>query len=266
MALSGDRPSGYRAPGNAPDVQHAGAGSEAEGHGGMASPPEMTFRSCWLPCCCWRSRGGLKQVALLSRWEGNVLKGIWATAPSDLGHASPCSRRGALLAVGSVPEWAHGLSPFRGALASVQIAYFLALPLIYFLLVGAAARAAHGELSPARLVSWTLGGVAVLTLLALGMRWTCMPGGQVEPFHLRARALSSGVCRRSSRSPRGWQHLLLDSPGAQTAAVDGAAVHRLPVTSWTIRPLSVRPRRSRRSTACCCIRCLAIPGFGWHRQ
>ncbi|HEX4963691.1 MAG TPA: hypothetical protein VF173_22890 [Thermoanaerobaculia bacterium] len=136
---------------------------------------------------------------------------------------------GTLLAVGSVPVWARGFALDRRHvdLQWMQIAYLLALALIYLLLVGDAARAAHSRLTPLQRALWALGGGAALVLLALGMRWTCMPGDQVELFYLRARAFSSGL-----------------SPLISLAAVGGG------IYTWILWELKRRRLMARQATDC----------------
>ncbi|HEX3553686.1 MAG TPA: hypothetical protein VIA62_10720 [Thermoanaerobaculia bacterium] len=136
---------------------------------------------------------------------------------------------GVLLAVGSVPSWARGLSLERLAVdwQPVQILYLTALAFVYFLLAGAAALAVHRRLTLAWAAVWAGSTVAVLALLALGLRWLCMPEDQVELFHLRARAFSSGL-----------------SPLVSLAAVGWA------VYAWTLWELKRRRLMMRQSTDC----------------
>ncbi|MFY9826433.1 MAG: hypothetical protein WAM82_34035, partial [Thermoanaerobaculia bacterium] len=99
------------------------------------------------------------------------------------------------LAVGSVPWWARRFS-LEGRIVSwqwVQIAYLGALTGVYALLVGVAARAAHVRMTRKLAAAWVLGGAVALAAIAAVLRWLCMPGGQSELFHLRARAFSSGL-------------------------------------------------------------------------
>jgi hypothetical protein len=136
---------------------------------------------------------------------------------------------GVLLAVGSVPLWAQGLALVhrRVAWEATQISYLAGLALVYGLLVYGAAKAAHGRVGAARGLGWALAGAAVLVILAAGLRWLCMPGGQVELFHLRARAFSSGL-----------------SPLISLAAV-GAAIY-----SWLLWELKRRRLMARQATDC----------------
>jgi hypothetical protein len=68
------------------------------------------------------------------------------------------------------------------------------LALAYVLLVRNAARAAHGErMGPAAGAAWAVGGALALALIVLGIWELCVPGDQIRFFHLRARALSSGL-------------------------------------------------------------------------
>jgi|GEM_PF-1430493 len=179
-----------------------------------------------LSLLAWR----LRKVALLSRegeepppgHVGNRLLVVSGTALLALA-------AGALLVVGSVPAWARGLSLDRRAVEwqPMQVAYLMALALGYVLLVGAAAWAAHSKLTMARVVIWTLGGLAALLTLAVGTRWICMPGDQVELFHLRARAFSSGL-----------------SPLISLAAVGGG------IYTWTLWELKRRWLMVRQVTDC----------------
>ncbi len=102
---------------------------------------------------------------------------------------------GVLLAVGSIPLWARAFTPTpRVILISAQWAYLVALALAFALLVRNAARAAHGRrlrLAPA--TAWTVGGGLAFALIVLGIWELCVPGTQILFFHLRARALASGL-------------------------------------------------------------------------
>lgn len=113
---------------------------------------------------------------------------------------------GSLLVVGSVPFWARGLSlDRRGVVWQLpQIVYLTAVALIYLLLVGAAARVSRPRLTPAWAAAWAMGAIAALALLGGGVRWLCMPAGQVELFYLRARAFSSGLSPLISLAAVGW--------------------------------------------------------------
>jgi hypothetical protein len=108
---------------------------------------------------------------------------------------------GMLLVVGSVPLWARYLSlgrlPVRWEAA--QVLYLLALAAVYVLLVANAARATRF-----RGLAWGLLGIVALVSLAALLWWLCMPGGQVEFFHLRARAFSSGLSPLVSLAAVGW--------------------------------------------------------------
>ncbi|HEV7784324.1 MAG TPA: hypothetical protein VGQ28_03240, partial [Thermoanaerobaculia bacterium] len=166
---------------------------------------EVLLVTVFLAAFAWR----LRRAALLEPVAG---------APVDY---APDNRRlvaagtmllalaaGALLAVGSVPFWARGLSLDRRAVIwqTPQILYLVAVALVYILLVGAAARAVHQRprLTLARAVIWTLVAAVGLALLAAGLRWLCMPNNQVELFHLRARAFSSGLSPLVSLAAVGW--------------------------------------------------------------
>jgi hypothetical protein len=102
---------------------------------------------------------------------------------------------GFLLAVGGIPLWASLFTPSpRVALISAQWAYLVALAFAYVLLLRNAAHAAHGErVRPAAAAAWTLGGALALALIVLGIWEFCVPGLQIQFFHLRARALASGL-------------------------------------------------------------------------
>ncbi len=136
---------------------------------------------------------------------------------------------GLLLAVGSVPLWAQSISlgrlPVRWEAA--QVLYLLGLAGVYGLLVANAARARHARLTRGRGLLWGLAGTLALVLLAAMLWCFCMPGGQVEFFHLRARAFSSGL-----------------SPLVSLAVVGGA------VYSWILWELKRRRLIARQSTDC----------------
>lgn len=136
---------------------------------------------------------------------------------------------GMLLVVGSVPLWARYLSlgrlPVRWETA--QVLYLLGLAAIYVLLVANAARATHARMTWFRGLAWGFLGVVALVFLAALLWWLCMPGGQVEFFHLRARAFSSGL-----------------SPLVSLAAVGGA------VYAWILWELKRRRLIARQSTDC----------------
>ncbi len=136
---------------------------------------------------------------------------------------------GMLLVVGSVPLWARYLSlgqlPVRWEAA--QILYLLGLAAVYALLVANAARAAHVRVTRFRGLAWGLLGAMALVFLAALLWWFCMPGGQVEYFHLRARAFSSGL-----------------SPLVSLAAVGGA------IYAWILWELKRRRLIARQSTDC----------------
>lgn len=148
---------------------------------------------------------------------------------------------GVLLTVGSVPLWAQGLSLARRPVSweLTQIAYLAALALVYGLLVYGAARSAHRSVNRSvhrsvnnrvravQGLAWGLAGAAALVLLAGGLRWLCMPGGQVELFHLRARAFSSGL-----------------SPLVSLSAV-GSAIY-----AWLLWELKRRRLMARQATDC----------------
>ncbi|HKI06720.1 MAG TPA: hypothetical protein VKK31_32380 [Thermoanaerobaculia bacterium] len=144
---------------------------------------------------------------------------------------------GVLLAVGSVPLWAQGLALAHRQVSwePTQIAYLSALALVYGLLVYGTARSAHPSarrsarngIGAARGLAWALAGAAALALLAGGLRWLCMPAGQVELFHLRARAFSSGL-----------------SPLVSLAAV-GCAIY-----AWLLWELKRRRLMARQATDC----------------
>ncbi len=172
----------------------------------------------------------LRQVALLARVAGERPKGYTGNRLLlVLGTVLLALAAGALLAVGSLPAWGRGIGIDRHDVdwQWPQVAYLGMLALAYASLVVAAARAAHSRLAPARTVIWMSGGVAALLLLALGMRFTCMPGDQVELFHLRARAISSGL-----------------SPLISLAAIGGA------IYSWILWELKRRRLTARLSMDC----------------
>ena len=151
----------------------------------------------------WR----LRRAALLEQVAGNQAKRSSRTRFLLVaGTVLLALAAGVLLAVGSIPWWARGISLDQQKVSWqwMQIVYLAALGLVYALLVGAAARAAHVRVTAARAAAWTLGGVAALAAIALGLRGLCMPGGQVELFYLRARAFSSGLSPLVALAAVGW--------------------------------------------------------------
>jgi hypothetical protein len=142
---------------------------------------------------------GLNRAALLERVEGCPRD----FAPGNrrllvLGAALLAAAAGELLAVEGIPLWAPFLTTApRAALVPAQWACLLALALAYALLVRNAARAAHGgrirPIAPVMAAAWTVGGALAFLLLVLGVWELCVPGSQIQFFHLRARALTSGL-------------------------------------------------------------------------
>jgi hypothetical protein len=144
----------------------------------------------------WLLAQGLNRAALLETVAG---------APRDpvlgsrrllvMGAVLLAGAAGVLLAVGSIPLWARLFTPSpRVALISAQWAYLVALALTYGLLVRNAAQAAHGErIGWVRGAAWGLGGALAFALIVLGIWEICVPGDQIQFFHLRARALTSGL-------------------------------------------------------------------------
>jgi hypothetical protein len=143
---------------------------------------------------------GLNRAALLGRIERSARTPLDLVAGNRrllvLGAALLAAAAGVLLAVGSIPLWAHLFYPSIPWVAwePAQLVYLLALALVYALLVHNTARAARGKrASLAAGAVWTLGGLLAFTLLVLGIWWFCVPGDQIQLFHLRARVLSSGL-------------------------------------------------------------------------
>ncbi len=141
---------------------------------------------------------GLRRAALLERIAGSPAESSVAGNRRLLvaGAVLLAVAAGVLLAVGGIPWWSLILIPgspgASGELA--QWVFLLALAGAYGLLVYNAARAAHGSrIAPGAAVAWTLGGLLALILIVLGVRWLCVPGSQIQLFHLRARALASGL-------------------------------------------------------------------------
>jgi hypothetical protein len=138
---------------------------------------------------------GLNRAALLERIAGSPLD----LAPGNrrllvLGAVLLAASAGVLLAVGGIPLWAPFFTAApRVALLSAQWACLLALALAYAWLARNAARAAHGEVHPVAAAAWGLGGALAFLLLVLGIWELCVPGSQIQFFHLRARALTSGL-------------------------------------------------------------------------
>jgi hypothetical protein len=102
---------------------------------------------------------------------------------------------GTLLVIASVPLWARDFAAnVRKVLwEPAQILYLGALGLAFTFLVVQAMRHARPRLKKGEWIAWLLGGGLLLVLLALALRRLCIPEEQVELFHLRARALSSGL-------------------------------------------------------------------------
>jgi hypothetical protein len=102
---------------------------------------------------------------------------------------------GFVLAIGGIPLWAGVFTPSpKVALISAQWAYLVALTVAYALLVRNAARAAHGEaIRPVVGAAWAVGGALALALIVRGIWELLVPGTQIQFFHLRARALASGL-------------------------------------------------------------------------
>jgi hypothetical protein len=200
---------------------------QAEGNGFAGKDDlQILLVAILLSVFAWR----LRRVALLEPVPGSPLD----PTPGNrrllvMGTVLLAFAAGVLLAVGSVPVWARRLS-LRLWLVSwdpTQVLYLVGLGAAYGLLVAAAARSAHRKLTLARGAAWVLGGFVTLAALALGLRWLCMPGGQVELFHLRARAFSSGL-----------------SPLVSLAALGGA------VYAWVLWELTRRRLMARQSTDC----------------
>ncbi|HSS50530.1 MAG TPA: hypothetical protein VLX28_16460, partial [Thermoanaerobaculia bacterium] len=181
--LCGDKP-----PDAGPVERHPGEGNGFAGKDDL----QILLVAVLLMALAWR----LWRAALLEQVEGDRLKREAGTRALLLaGTVLLALAAGLLLAVGSVPWWARRLS-LEGRTVSwqwVQIAYLSALALVYALLVGVAARAAHARMTRARAAAWVAAGAVVLVAIAAVLRWLCMPGGQSDLFHLRARALSSGL-------------------------------------------------------------------------
>lgn len=113
-----------------------------------------------------------------------------------LGAVLLAAAAGFLLAVGGIPWWARLFTSAAPQATGdpAQWAFLLALAAAYGALVYNAARAAHGNrISLWGVTAWALGGLLALVLIVLGVRWLCVPGSQIQLFHLRARALASGL-------------------------------------------------------------------------
>jgi len=183
VRLCGDRP-----PDAGPMASHRGEGNGFAGKDDL----QVLLVAVLLVALAWR----LRRAALLERIEGDRVEREGRTRLLLLaGSVLLALAAGLLLAVGSVPWWARGHSLEGRAVSwqGVQLAYLGALALVYALLVGVAARAAHARVTRALATAWTLGGGAALVAIGAVLRWLCMPGDQVELFHLRARAFSSGL-------------------------------------------------------------------------
>ncbi|HEX9945608.1 MAG TPA: hypothetical protein VGG03_26660, partial [Thermoanaerobaculia bacterium] len=180
-------------------------------------------------------------LCLLSVWmHRQALLEPVAHAPVDpvpgnrrllaLGTFLLASAAGVLLAVGSLPLWVRGLSLGRLVLSwrPAQFLYLAGLGLAYAFLVYQTARAARERVTRgAEWIAWALGGLLLLAVLALGLLWLCIPNGQVEFFHLRVRALSSGL-----------------SPLISLAALGGA------ISVWLLNELVRRRLMARLATDC----------------
>jgi hypothetical protein len=141
---------------------------------------------------------GLNRVALLERVAGSPGEGAVAGSRRLLlmGAVLIAAAAGFLLAIGGIPLWARLFTPAapRPVWDPAQWVLLLALAVAYGLLVHNAARAAHeGRITPAAGAAWAVGGALALVLIVLGVWWLCVPGGQIQLFHLRARALASGL-------------------------------------------------------------------------
>lgn len=136
---------------------------------------------------------------------------------------------GMLLVVGGMPRWARYLSLGRLEVhwEAAQSLYLAGLAAVYVLLVANTARSAHDRVRRVQGLAWALAGVAALAVLSAIVWGLCVPGRQVEFFHLRARAFSSGL-----------------SPLVSLAAV-GAAVY-----AWILWELKRRRLIARQSTDC----------------
>ncbi|HEV8580805.1 MAG TPA: hypothetical protein VGX68_17205 [Thermoanaerobaculia bacterium] len=102
---------------------------------------------------------------------------------------------GTLLVIASVPLWARDFAVHlqRAIWEPAQIMYLGALGLAFAFLVFQTLKHARRTVRGGEWIAWVLGGGLLLVLLACGIRRLCIPGDQVELFHLRARALSSGL-------------------------------------------------------------------------
>jgi hypothetical protein len=173
---------------------------------------------------------GLNRKALLEEIQGAKLDYVPGNRRLlTLGAVLLAAAAGFLLAVGSIPLWSRIFLPAPPvAWEPAQWAYLLALAGAYALLVRNAARAAHGDsMSLIAAIAWALGGLLGFALLALGVWRFCVPGDQIQFFHLRARALSSGL-----------------SPLVSLAVVGGA------IYSWIWSELVRRRLMARLATDC----------------
>lgn len=141
---------------------------------------------------------GLKRVALLERIANSPAERSVAGNRRLLvaGAVLLAAAAGFLLAVGGIPWWARFFpSPASPAvLEAAQWTFLLALAMAYGYLVYNAAREAHRDrISLQAVAAWAFGGLLALILLVLGIWRLCVPGDQIQLFHLRARALASGL-------------------------------------------------------------------------
>lgn len=172
---------------------------------------------------------GLNRMALLEEIPGSKLDYVPGNRRLlTLGAVLLAAAAGFLLAIGGIPLWSRLFVPSLPVdWEAAQWAYLLALALAYALLVRNSARAAHGQISPILALAWALGGLLAFALLVFGVWWFCVPGSQIQFFHLRARALTSGL-----------------SPLVSLAAVGGA------IYSWIWSELARRRLMARLATDC----------------
>lgn len=173
---------------------------------------------------------GLNRAALLERVDGSKLDYVPGNRRLlTMGALLLAAAAGFLLAIGSIPLWSRIFVPSPPvAWEAAQWAYLLALALAYALLVRNAARAAHEDrISPIAAIAWALGGLLGFALLVLGVWRFCVPGDQIQFFHLRARALTSGL-----------------SPLVSLGVVGGA------IYSWVWSELARRRLMARLATDC----------------
>ena len=190
-------------------------------------------------------------LALLAAWLGRVaLIEPVAGAAVDVSRGNRrllagglfllTSAAGVLLAVMSLPLWSRRLRAgwLWAGRDPAEIGFLLAMVAVYAFLADRTARTLRTARTMRTSVAvplGVLGGLLLFGALAAGVLALCIPGDQIELFHLRARALSSGL-----------------SPLVSLAALGGA------IYAWLINEL-VRRRLIARMAIDCPLQALGGP-------